>query len=108
MSEQANNDQFFLGVLGLKDGKWAPNRKFDGGMFGSALMYAEELDKTPEFDAVKISKINKTTGTEDKEMWVSPRLKARQDAEAAKRVRSGVQETADKLRAQRKAAAKNS
>ena len=103
-----SNDDFFLGVMGLKDGKWVPNRKFEGGMFGAALIYAEDLDKKPDFDAVKIARINKTTAQEDKEMWVSPRLKARQDAEAAKRVRQGVQQTQDNLRAERKASTKQS
>ena len=101
-----NNDDFFLGVMGLKGGKWMPNRKFEGGMFGAALIYAEDLDKKPDFDAVKIARINKTTGKEDKEMWVSPRLKARLEAEAAKRVRAGVQQTQEKLRAERQASIK--
>ncbi len=106
MPEQTNNDDFFIGVLGLKDGKWTPQRKFKDDMFGSALMFAEELDKAPDFDAVKVLKIPNSGKGEQKEMWVSPRLKARMEAEASKKVRAGVQKTKDNLRAERMASVK--
>ena len=106
MAEHTNNDEFFLGVLGLKDGKWVPQSKFGGGLFGSALMFAEELDKKPDFDAVKILRIPTSGAGEQKEMWVSPRLKARMEAASAQKLRSGVQQTQDKLRAERKASIK--
>jgi len=101
-----NNDAFFLGVLGLKDGKWVPQSKFAGGLFGNALMYAEELDKKTDFDAVKIMRIPNSGSGEQKEMWVSPRLKARMEAATTQKLRSGVKQTKDNLRADRKATLK--
>jgi len=80
-----------------------PRRKFGGDLFGSALMFAEELDKSGDVDAVKVMKIPKTGSGEQKEMWVSPRLKARSEAEAAKKVRTGVKQTKENLAAARKA-----
>ena len=106
MSEQTNSDEFFLGVLGLKDGKWVPQSKFGNGKFGAALIYAEELDKKPDFDAVKVMRIPASGRGEQKEMWVSPRLKARMEAATSQKLRSGVQQTQDKLRAERKASVK--
>jgi len=103
MSEHTNNDDFFLGVLALKEGQWMPHRKFGGDLFGSALMFAEELDKSGDVDAVKVLKIPKAGSGEQKEMWVSPRLKARSEAEAANKVRTGVQQTKENLAAARKA-----
>jgi len=44
----------------LKYGKWAPHSKLDGRAFGSALMKAEDLDKMPDFEAVKVIKIHKS------------------------------------------------
>lgn len=103
MSDHTNNEEFFLGVLALKGGQWTPHRKFGGDLFGSALMFAEELDKSGGVDAVKVLRIPKTGSGEQKEMWVSPRLKARSEAEAAKKVRTGVQQTKENLAAARKA-----
>lgn len=103
MSDHTNNEEFFLGVLALKEGQWMPHRKFGGDLFGSALMFAEELDKSGDVDAVKVMRIPNTGSGTQKEMWVSPRLKARLDAEAAKKVRSGVQKTQENLAAARKA-----
>ena len=103
MSEHTHNEDFFLGVLALKEGQWTPHRKFGGDLFGSALMFAEELDKSGDVDAVKVLKIPKKGSGEQKEMWVSPRLKARLDAEAATKVRWGVQQTKENLAAARKA-----
>ena len=104
--QNINSDDVFLGIMVLKDGKWAPHSKFDGGAFGSALTKAEELDKEKDFDAVKVIRIAKSGAGEQKEMWVSPRLQARSAAQAATQLRAGVQKTKENLAAERKADAK--
>jgi len=101
--QQDSNDDFFLGIMTLKDGKWSPHSKLDGGAFGSALMKAEDLDKMPDFEAVKVLKIPKSGAGEQKEMWVSPRLAARTEVQAATKLREGVQKTKESLAASRKA-----
>lgn len=105
MSNQTeNDDDFFLGVMVLKDGKWTPHTKFDGKSFGSALMRAEDLDKAPDYDAVKVMRIpKKGTSGQQKEMWISPRLKARSEVQSASALRAGMKQTEQNLAAARKA-----
>ncbi len=104
--QQINNNDYFLGIMVMKDNKWSPHSKFDGGAFGSALSRAEELDKEAGIDAVKVMRIAKKGSGEQKEMWISPRLQARQAAQAANKLRAGVQKTKENLAAERKAGAK--
>jgi hypothetical protein len=104
--QQINNDDFFLGIMVMKNGKWSPHSKFDGGAFGSALISAEDLDKGTDFEAVKVMRIPAKGSGEQKEMWVSPRLQAKQAAQAANALRSGVQKTKENLKAEREASAK--
>ncbi len=99
-------DEFFLGIMILKSGKWSPHSKFDGGAFGSALIKAEELDKEPGQDAVKVVRIPKSGTGAQKEMWISPRLQAKSAAQAASKMRAGVQATKENLAAERKAGVK--
>jgi len=106
MSDQLqNDDDFFLGVMVLKAGKWVPHSKFAGNVFGTALIEAENLDKTPGVDAVKVLRIPKKGTGEQKEMWISPRIQARSAAQAASQIRAGVQKTKENLAAMRKAEA---
>ncbi len=35
MTERPRNDDFFYGVIVLKDGKWAPHAKFNGDRFSN-------------------------------------------------------------------------
>jgi hypothetical protein len=100
------DSEFFLGVMVLKEGKWTPHTKFDGGAFGRALMRAEELDKDTGFDAVKVVKVPKSGKGEQKEMWISPRIKARAEAQSATQLRQGVKQTSEQLAAARKASIK--
>lgn len=109
MSEQLQGDAaFFFGVMVLKDGKWTPHSKHDGGLFGSALISAEELDRGNEFDGVKVMKISldKSSGVEPKEAWISPRFAARAKAAAEAKLRAGVKETQEHLAAVRRGDAK--
>lgn len=104
MADQQNeNDVFFLGIMVMKNGKWSPHSKFDGGAFGSALISAEDLDKSPDFEAVKVIRIPKSGSGDQKEMWVSPSLQARLQARQAAKLRAGVQKTKENLAAVRKA-----
>ncbi len=104
MSDQIqNDDEFFLGIMVLKDGKWTPHSKFAGDAFGSALVHAEDLDRTAGFEAVKVMRIPKKGKGGQKEMWVSPHIKARSEAQAAKSLRDGVTKTKESLAAARKA-----
>ena len=98
-----NEDDFFLGVMVLKEGKWVPQRKFDGGSFGSALIHAEDLDREPGIDGVKVMRIPKKGSSGQKEMWISPRIKARSEAQATSQLRAGVKKTEQSLAAARKA-----
>lgn len=102
MADQINNDDVFLGIMTLKDGKWTPHSKFDGAAFGTALIKAEDLDKTPDFEAVKIMRIPKTGKGDQKEMWVSPRLRARSEVKATSQLKAGVKQTKANLAAERK------
>ena len=107
MSDQSHNDDdFFLGVMVLKDGKWVPHSKFAGDSFPSALIHAEDLDGTPGIDAVKVMRIPKKGKSGQKEMWISPHIKARAEAQAAKMLRDGVTKTKENLAAARKASVK--
>ncbi len=103
---KTNIDDTFLGIMVLREGKWTPHSKFDGGAFGSALIKAEELDKESNFDAVKVMRIPKKGSGEQKEMWISPKLQARSAAQAATQLRAGVQKTKENLAAERKSIAK--
>ena len=99
-----NPAEFFFGIMVLKDGKWAAHSRVDGGAFGSALIKAEEIDATPEFDGVKVMKIpvKSIPGVEPKEVWISPRFEARAKAIADAKVRKGMKETQEHLAAVRR------
>lgn len=100
------NDEHFLGVMILKGGKWAPHSKFEGGAFGTALMKAEELDKNPEYDGVKVLRIANNGKGEQKEMWVSDKAAARAQAAKANQVTQGAKQSKENLAAAAKAAVK--
>ena len=105
MNEQPQNQaDFFFGVMVLKEGKWVPHSKFDGGAFGTALISAEEIDLLPDFDGVKIVKLanSKAAGFEPKEMWVSPRFEARAKAAESAKLRSGLKQTQESIEAARR------
>ena len=105
MNEQPqNNADFFFGVMVLKDGKWAPHSKFEGGAFGTALISAEEIDALPEFDGVKVMKfaVSKSAGFEPKEMWISPRFEARAKAAESAKIRTGLKQTQESIEAARR------
>ena len=104
--QQSDSDAYFLGIMVLKGGKWSPHSKFDGSAFGSALISAEDLDKAAGVDAVKVIRIAKSGSGEQKEMWVSPRLKARMAAQNAEKLRAGLKKTKETLTAERKAEAR--
>lgn len=99
MTEQAQDgDNFFFGVMVLKEGKWTPHSKYDGNSFGSALIKAEALDEEREYDGVRLMKIPGPGATgepkpQPQEMWISPHLKARMEAQAAAAVRNGAKQT---------------
>ena len=102
-----NNNDFFLGLMVLKNEKWTPHSKFDGGAFGTALISAEDVDKLEDYDAVKIVRIPIKSGAGDqKEMWVSPRLAARTKAQAANQLRDGLKKSQANLKAERQANAR--
>lgn len=105
-NQPTTDDDFFLGVMVLKEKKWWPHSKFLGDELGRALMKAEEADGSEGIDGSKIIKISKTGAVPEKEMWISPRIQARADAEKAKQLRSGIQETNANLAAARKASVK--
>ena len=88
----------------LKDGKWVPHSKFDGGAFGTALISAEEIDSLPEFDGVKVMKfaVSKSSGFEPKEMWISPRFEARAKAAESAKIRTGLKQTQESIEAARR------
>ena len=69
-------------------------------------MRAEDVDKDPGVDGVKIMRVPKKGGGQQKEMWISPRAKARVEAQRVKQLRSGVTETKAKMAAARKASIK--
>ena len=100
----ADQEEFFLGIMVLKDGKWMPHSKFEDGTFGTAMIKAEEVDKLPDFDGAKILRIstNPSSGTKPKEMWVSPRFAAHEKAIEAKRVLQGAKKTQESLAAARR------
>ncbi|MBL4692351.1 MAG: hypothetical protein JKY92_03380 [Magnetovibrio sp.] len=97
------DDDFFLGVMILKENKWWPHSKFASGELGHALMKAEEADTAPGIEGSKIVKISKSGAVPEKEMWISPRIKARAEADKAKQLRSGMQQTNANLAAARRA-----
>ena len=99
-----NQADFFFGVMVLKDEKWSPHSKFEGGAFGTALLSAEELDNIPKFDGGKIMKIpvKSMPGVEPKEMWISPRFEARQRAASSAKVSAGLKSTQQKMDAARR------
>ena len=93
MTEQAqSNDNTFVGIMLLQDGKWKPHSRYDVNALGSALMKAKELDNDTEYDGVKVMKIS-TGQSGQKEVWSSPRFEARQKAQANAKVREGELET---------------
>lgn len=98
-----SDEAFFIGIMVLKDGKWVPHSKFNEKAFGAALMKAEDIDKQPDVDGVKIMKVPTKTGIGDpKEMWISPRIKARQAVKSEAQVRAGMKETKEQLAAARR------
>ncbi|MBT3237350.1 MAG: hypothetical protein HOL37_06520 [Rhodospirillaceae bacterium] len=102
-------EDFFFGVMIQQEGKWTPHSKFDGQSFGSALMKAESLDEGNDYEAVKVLRIpNPGNDGEQKEMWISPHLKARAAAKAAAQMNAGAKQSKQQLdndHAQRKATA---
>ena len=68
-------------------------------------MKAEDLDKMPDFEAVKVIKIHKSGAGEQKEMWISPRLAARSQVQATTKLWAGLQKTKGNLAASGKAGA---
>ena len=106
MSDSSAGDAYFIGVMVLKDGQWTPHSKFDKNSFGSALMKAEALDEDPAFGGAKIMRVPLKGAVDDdgnplaeKEMWISPRLKARMSAAQATKFRQGVKQTKEQLAA---------
>lgn len=97
-NEQPAED-FFFGVMILNSDEWRPHSRYDGSSFGSALVAAEELDGGSGFEAVKIMKIPASGRGEQKEMWISPHLKALSDARAATAFQAGVKQSKQKLEA---------
>ncbi len=105
-------DDFFIGVMLLKDGKWSPPAKFGENAFGSALIKAEELNGNTEYDGIKIMKIptSKESGNASKEMWISPHFANKAEAAAAAKLSKGQKQTQKKMldvHAQRKAEFRN-
>lgn len=98
MAEQPHKivDPYVNWVLVMTDGKWIPDSKFEGGRVSSALKRAEELDRSPDYEAVKVLRVAKGTG-EQKELWVSSRLEARSNAQKANQLSRGVAQTAESL-----------
>lgn len=98
------DQEFFLGIMVLKDDKWTPHQKFEDGAFGSALIAAEEVDKNPGFDGVKILRLPKDlkSSTPPKEMWISPRFEAQKKAREAKMVLDGAKKSQKDLAAARR------
>ena len=90
-----NNEDFFIGIMILKEGKWAPVAKYPENSFGSALIKAEELNGISENEGVKIMKVpnSKASGLAPKEMWISPHLAKRAEAEAAAKLAQGLKQT---------------
>ena len=103
MTDQPQSEDFFLGILVLKDGKWSPHAKLDDGAFGTALLQAEELDKSSDFDGVKVMRIPKKGSVGQKEMWVSSRLAARAEAQKANQVTAGAKKSTENLASARRA-----
>lgn len=98
-NQDKGNQEHFLGILVLKDGKWAPHTKFDGDAFATALLRAEELDKGSDFDGVKVMRIPMSGKGEQKEMWVSSRAEARAKALQANQVIAGAKKSKENLAA---------
>ena len=96
--QSQDSDDFFIGIMVQKDGKWTPHSKFDDGVFGTALMKAEELDKTNEYDGVKVMRLSKSNAVEPKELWFSSRLKDRAEAQKAAELTAGRKSSVEKLR----------
>ena len=114
-TQTQNNDEFLLGIMVLKDGKWKPHSKFNNDQFGSALIKAEEVDSGPEYDAVKVMRIpvkgaSGSGQSEENEMWISPHLAARSKARAQNKVAAGMKQSRNNIAADyaaRKAKAKS-
>ncbi len=85
---------YFYGIMILKDGHWTPYKKYGVDALGSALIDAEEMDKTSDFDGVKLMKVplGGSSG-EPKEIWISPHLSARSKIQSAAKVRAGIKKT---------------
>ena len=94
-----NDEDSFIGVMLLKEGKWSPVAKFGGNSFGSALKKAEEYNTDTSYDGVKIMRIptSKDSGVAPKEMWVSPHLANKAEAEAAAKLSKGMKQTKTNL-----------
>ena len=98
MTEQAqSNDNTFVGIMIMKDGKWTPHSKFDIGALGSALLQAKELDKDTECDGVKVLKMSPGQAGGSKEVWVSPRFEARMKAQSEAKLRDGESQTREQF-----------
>lgn len=99
MSEHSITEDV-LWVLVMNNGTWVPESKFAGGKVVSAMKHAEELDKSPDFDGVKIVRIVKgATGPEQKEVWFSSRLNDRMAAKRSNQLSAALAQSADSLSA---------
>ena len=98
MTQQAqSNDNTFVGIMIMKDGKWTPHSKFDMGALGSALLKAKELDKDTDFGGVKVLKMSPGQTGGSKEVWVSPRFEARMKAQSEANLRDGETRTREQF-----------
>lgn len=100
------DDEFFFGIMVRKDGKWKPHSKYSMGAFGTAMLKAEEMDKEPGSDGVKLVKITAKNPAEQAEVWISPHLTAAAKAQSSTQVRKGAQATKQNLAAAHAAAHK--
>lgn len=98
-NEAHDNDDFFYGVMLLKEGKWSPHSKYDGKAFGSALIKAESLDEDRVSDGVKVVKLPVAGAGkfEPQDVWISPHLRARAEAKATSQIRDGLKKTQQTL-----------
>jgi hypothetical protein len=98
MTEQAqSNDNTFIGIMIMKDGKWTPHSKFDLGALGSALLKAKDLDKDRDLDGVKVVKLSAGGNNGGQDVWVSPRFEAAAKARTASKVRDGENQTREQF-----------
>ena len=88
---------YTLWVLVMNAGKWIPDSKFAWDQVTTALKRAEELDRSPDYDAVRVVKIATDKPGEQKEVWASSRLAARAEAARANQLSAAVAQSAAKF-----------